>query len=139
MSNRLIETDEGWSIAHSDAQVGYIHVDYRLGLDISDTAGTVRLVVETPCKLRIAGDELTIVPDDAATLAPILMLFNVGVEEIAIHRNGELTVEFSNGRRLNVSPSDQYEAWQIACENEFLIVCQPGGAVSIFQESAPEL
>ena len=138
MSDRLIETSEGWIIALSDGRVGCIHIDFRLGLEISDTAGTVRLIVETPCKLRNAEGELTVVPDDAATLAPTLTLFNVGTEEIAIHRNGELSIEFSNGLQLNVSPSDQYEAWQIACENECLVVCQPGGVVSIFQETAPE-
>lgn len=139
MNNRLIESDEGWNLALSDARVGCIHVDFRVGLEISDATGAARLVIETPCQLRRTTRELSIVPDEVATITPMLMLFNVGVDGIAIHRNGELTVQFANGDRLDVRPSDQYEAWQIACENEFLIVCQPGGAVSIFQESASEL
>ena len=132
MNNRLIETGEGWSVALSDARVGYIHVDFRLGLDISDATGTTKLVVETPCLLRRKESELAVVPDDVATIAPMLLLFNVGVDSIAIRRNGELTVQFANGDCLDVRPSDQFESWQIACEDEFLIVCQPGGTVSIF-------
>jgi hypothetical protein len=138
VSHRLKVTDDGWAVALSDARLGYIHVDFRLGLDISDASGIVRVTVEQRCWLRQSDREITLNPDDPSTVAPILKLFNAKVDAVAIRRTGELAVQFADGHRLDVCPNDQYEAWQIACENEFLIVCAPGGSVTIFQEAPPE-
>jgi len=139
VNHRLKKAEDGWAIALADAQVSYIHVDFRLGLDISDGTGIVRVTIGQICRLKKLGSEVMLNPDDAPSVAPILALFNAKVDAIAIQRTGELTVQFADGERLDVCPNDRYESWEIACEDdEFLIVCQPGGEVSIFQESAPE-
>jgi len=134
VNTRLNETEEGWALALNEARLGYLHVDFRLGLDIADASGTVNLTIETPCRLSTESCETILSPDDPPSVAPILALFNADVGKMFVQRTGHLAVEFANGYRLNVSPNDEYEAWQIACKNEFLMVCAPGGMVTVFRE-----
>ncbi len=42
-------------------------------------------------------------------------------------------VEFEGERFLEVSPHESYEAWQIASSIGFMMVCSPGGSVSVFR------
>lgn len=46
--------------------------------------------------------------------------------------DGHLSVTFESGLQLEVEPDQQYESWQITSEDDLLIVCTPGGDLTIW-------
>lgn len=44
---------------------------------------------------------------------------------------GYLSVAFDNDLRPRVEPDQHYESWQISSEDHLLIVCTPGGELTI--------
>jgi Family of unknown function (DUF6188) len=135
MNMQLTEEKDGWSLRLQTGRVGYIHIDFRLGLDVTDTTGTASVTIETPCHLSSPSGETVLIPAETTTLAPALGLFNVDVEGISIQRTGRLKIIFGNDFFLRVEPNEMYEAWQIGCPNcGFLFVCSPGGEVALFQQ-----
>jgi hypothetical protein len=136
---QLDETTDGWRLELNDARLAALHIGFRLGVDIADATSTLQLTVETPCQLRQATKSTSINPTEPATIAPMLPMFNAIVYTVTIQRTGQLTVDFVNGLQLIVNPSDQFEAWQLACTGKFLLVCGPGGGVALFQEGRNEI
>lgn len=134
MNTRLKTTEEGWTFVLDEASLGYLHVDFRLGLDITDRLGTVHLTIEIPCRLTIENSATILSPNDPPTIAPILALLSADVTSIIVQKTGHIAVQFANGYQLEVGPNARYEAWQISCTNEFLMVCAPGGTITIFRE-----
>lgn len=45
---------------------------------------------------------------------------------------GYLSLAFDNDLRLRVEPDQHYESWQISSANNLLIVCMPGGDLSVW-------
>jgi hypothetical protein len=131
----LREDEDGWTLSLQAGYVQLIQIDFRLGLFLSDSSAKAQLFVETPCRLKSPASEAILIPEKAATLAPILSLFNTKVSSATIRKSGELTVEFEEGRTLMVDPDPSFEAWQVGCSLGFLLVCAPGGRVSLFQET----
>ena len=54
---------------------------------------------------------------------------------MSVRKIGALTIEFDGGKSLTVDPDESYEARQISIPGTAMLVCQPGGAVSVFCES----
>jgi Family of unknown function (DUF6188) len=134
MNMKLNEDKEGWLLGLEEGRLGYIHIDFRLGLDVTDKSGTASVIIETPCHLSSASGEMVLKPAETKSLAPVLELFNVAVEGISIRKAGHLRLVFGNGASITVEPDEMYEAWQIGCPScGFLFVCCPGGEVSLFQ------
>ena len=46
--------------------------------------------------------------------------------------DGHLRLVFDNSVQLDVAPHQQWEAWQISSEDDLLIVCGPGGQLTIW-------
>jgi hypothetical protein len=132
---KMTDGDNGWTLRFTDGRLNYIHIDFRLALDLVDASGTTSLTIETPCRLKWAVGEASLTPSESSSLAPILPLFNAKVIAIAIQKTGQLTVEFGDGHILEVDPDDSYEAWQLGCSSGFMLVCSPGGKVSFFQQT----
>lgn len=79
--------------------------------------------------------ECLLIPEEPASLAPILPLFNAKVIGIRIRKAGKLKVDFGNDLLLEVNPHEKYEAWQLGCSSiGLLLVCSPGGPVSVFRQ-----
>jgi hypothetical protein len=133
----LREEKAGWSLILHEGRLGYIHIDFRLGLDIVDVSGTANLMIETPFRLSSFDAEVLLTPADSASLGPVLPLFNTEVVGLAIRKTGQLKVEFGNGCSLEVYPDESYEAWQFGSSLGFMLVCSPGGIVSLFREGNP--
>lgn len=130
----LKATDSGWLLPMKEARVQRIEVDFRLGLILGDKCESVSLYIETLCHLKCKGYSISLIPGEASGLGPVLELFQAEVANISIQRSGHLIVMFRNGCSLEVDPNDMFEAWQIGSNNGFLLICSPGGAVSLFQK-----
>lgn len=61
----------------------------------------------------------------------LLSVLNQPVTEITISA-GVLTVVFGTGLALRVPPDGHYESWQINSDDGLLIVCTPGGDLTIW-------
>lgn len=133
----LTNANDGWLLAMDEGLVQRIEIDFRLGFLFADKSETASLYIETPCILKCDGRDLPVIPSKPLTVAPILSLFNAGVADITILGTGHLTVTFRDGRLVEVCPDAKYEAWQLggaSDTNSFLLVCAPGGGVSVFQK-----
>ena len=131
----LRDQKDGWQLLLQDGTVQLIQIDFRLGLFLSDTSATAQLYVETPCRLKGTGVEVSITPSESSSLAPILPFFNAKVIGVVIQKTGQLKLRFGDGHILEVDPDDSYEAWQLGCPSiGSMLVCSPGGKVSIFRE-----
>jgi hypothetical protein len=126
-------TKDGWYFKFEEGRLGYIHIDFRLMLDLTDGSSRTSLTIETPCRLKKLNENLLLTPEKTPTVAPILALFNSVVIGVAVKKTGQLKVEFQDGHSLEVDPHEQYEAWQIGC-SAGLLICSPGGLVSFFPE-----
>ncbi len=133
---QLTETKDGWHLQLDDAKLTYLHIDFRLSLDITEASAAISLILETQFYLQHEGDVISIMPSDTASIAPILPLFNSSVDVIEIRAGGHLTVGFTDGHSLNIDPHPKYEAWQLAGTGNFLFVCEPGGRISEFRQPA---
>ena len=132
---QLTDEKDGWSLSLQAGRLAYIHIDFRLGLDLTDTLGTVSVIIETSCRLSSPGRETVLIPAETTSLAPVLAIFNADVEGVSIQKTGLLRLIFGNGSSLTVEPDEMYEAWQIGCPScGCLFVCCPGGEVSLFQD-----
>ena len=58
------------------------------------------------------------------------VLLHNGIAHASVTTEGVLGLAFADGNRLEVGPSEQWEAWQLEGPREQLIVCGPGGALS---------
>lgn len=134
LNTQMVESLDGWHALLIDARIAYIHVDFRIGLDIAGVDLVGSLVMETPFQLLHIGRELIVTPGEIDTIAPVLHLFNLQVNEVRIHRDGQLMIQFANGDQLKILPNDDYEAWQLSWGSNSLFVCQPGGTLAVFQE-----
>ena len=131
----LIESNDGWLLRFDEGRVNYIHIDFRLALDFVDGTETSLVTIETTCRLKGPDVDVPITPAESSSLAPVLPLFNANVAGIAIGKTGYLKVEFGDGRALEVAPDNSYEAWQLGCSLGFMMVCSPGGPVSLFRDN----
>ncbi|HEY1573854.1 MAG TPA: DUF6188 family protein [Pseudonocardiaceae bacterium] len=51
--------------------------------------------------------------------------------------DGHLALTFANGFAMAVDPDDHYESWQINSDDGLLVVCTPGGDLSIWYPPEP--
>jgi hypothetical protein len=130
----LSDDRDGWHLSFQNGLVRLIQIDFRLGLLLSDASDKAHLYVETPCRLEGPDVDVVLTPAEPSTLAPVLPLFNTVVTSIAIRNTGQLRVQFGDSRSLQVDPDDAYEAWQLGCSIGLMLVCSPGGKVSIFKQ-----
>lgn len=120
-------------------RLAYIHIDFRLGLDVTDATGKTSVIIETRCRLLSPNADSLLIPAEPASLAPVLALFNLDVDGMTIQRRGQLKIAFRGGHSLAVDPDERCEAWQIGCPSigsGVLLVCPPGGEVTVFQRPA---
>jgi hypothetical protein len=131
----LKDTNDGWYLELHNGLVQLIQIDFRLGLFLSDLLDKAQLYVETKCRLKSRDADVSLTPADPSSLAPMLPFFNAKVAGVAIRKTGQLRVDFGADRFLEVDPDGAYEAWQLSCSTGIMLVCSPGGSVSLFRDS----
>jgi hypothetical protein len=128
----LSKTNNGWRFLFVEGILGLVKIDFRLALVVNDRADTAEICIETPFMIVGGVMDFTCVPENPASLVPILSLVNSQVDFIDITTFGELSVCFASGAIIKVSPDSSFEAWQLTTSTELLIVCPPEGRVFLF-------
>lgn len=106
----------------------------RLAFWGEDAASIGREILIEHATLELArpGDEArTHEWNEDAVAAWLLAALDRKVTRIDV-THGYLSVHFENDLRLRVEPDRQYESWQISSDNQLLIVCTPGGELTIW-------
>ena len=132
---KLTEESGGWRLALSQGFVQLIQIDFRLGLFLGDAPDMAKLYIAEDFLLKNQGREDTINPEDSCSLAPLLAFFNAKVAGIDIRTTGHLRLEFEAGSSLEVNPNELYEAWELNSSIGVMMICSPGGSVSLFRNS----
>lgn len=107
------------------------HVEYTVTLQLSDG---YLIRIESPFTLTLGNRTFDWSPDNhsATSFEPVTQLIGQVISESTVDDTGALTVVFDSGDFLQVESDANYEAWTIAGPGGMLIVCSPGGELSIW-------
>jgi hypothetical protein len=136
---QISEAEDSWTFSFKDGVVTALEIDFRFILRLMDHADgqVVNVVIEAPFSLEETGKaRQLIVPEQTASLAAALYLFNAPVESASVDPQGLVRVCFSAGLELEVPSLEAYEAWQILTDG-CMLVGGPGGRVSVFRDRHP--
>jgi len=108
-----------------------VSFDYAVTL-LTDDGAEIR--IETVFSLRAPSGESVVVdpsqPGRGAELMMASILHNM-ITGVAVDEEvGSLVLDLMNGARLEVAPSESYEAWTFTGDHGLRVVAQPGGGVS---------
>jgi hypothetical protein len=85
-----------------------------------------------------AGERDEVDPEDPATVGPVLRAVGKQIQAVDTE-GGTLSLLFSDGSRVRCGPHDDYEAWQVVGGSTHqLVVCMPGGAVAVWENTSRE-
>lgn len=69
--------------------------------------------------------------DHPVVATTLLASLGAKISTIAV-ADGRLALTFANGVTLTVDPDDDHESWQISSDDGLLIVCAPGGDLTVW-------
>ena len=133
MSNRMVEYSDRrvWDLTGFTLE--QLRLAYQLELlfggpessKISSRAvppsrSEVWVVIEPPLTLRIGTVSVQVVPEQAASVAPVLPLIHRTAASLAAFRNGTLRLTFEDGSEIEVLPHEQYESWHTYGTEEYV-------------------
>lgn len=134
-SIRLSETDGHWQLPLESCAVTQCCVDYGVTLRLDHPAGPFELRIEQVLEFVGAdGAALSMNPEEDPTgLGPLLASTRTTVTAATAFPDGRLEMSFADGSRLSVSPSSDYEAWELAGPLGLRMVSTPGGDLTVWQ------
>lgn len=109
-----------------------VSFDYAVTL-LTDGGAEIR--IETAFSLRApSGESVVVDPSQPGrgTELVISILHNMITGVTVEEQVGSLVLDLMNGARLEVAPTESYEAWTFTGDHGLRIVAQPGGGVSMW-------
>lgn len=80
-----------------------------------------------------SGEQNTLNVRQPTSLSPILSVLNHPLKLIRFTEQGLLEIQFEEDAKLTVKPDPMFESWQLWGDNSLLVVCMPGGRLSIWE------
>jgi hypothetical protein len=132
---RLVEDAGPWRLPLAGCAVSQCCVDWAVTLRLEHPDGAFELRIEQPFVFAAAdGVETLLRPeDDPADIGPLLVCSRTTVDEALAFDDGSLTVSFTDGSRIRVSSSPEYEPWGLVGPAGLRVVSVPGGELGIWQ------
>lgn len=123
--------DDRIILPYRHLQVTQLRIDHQLTLLLGDA----QIVVNSHARLshgviHTPGASVIDLWPEQQDVAPILALFGTTVLAAVAFKTGHLRIVFSTGHHLNVSPHEEYEAWEAAGPGSLRIVATPGSALA---------
>jgi uncharacterized protein DUF6188 len=114
-----------------------LRVEYTAGLSFT---GGYFVLISSPFTLDIRGRTARLTPDGDRPEAfePMQALVGRTVSESSVGGTGTLSIAFDDGSRVLVEPDSDYEAWNASGPNGLLVVCMPGGELTVFRGNPPK-
>jgi hypothetical protein len=117
--------------------VTQLKYDYRLTLDFwKADAAMISVCMESNIVFAAERERSTLTPENPGSMCASLQLLHKVVDSASVDREAVLTLRFTSGLTISVSPTEQYEAWQVWLDNGEMLVCGPGGLLSHFPPNA---
>ena len=105
---------------------------FDAAITLRTNAGT-ELKIETTCSLKTHERAHVIDPTNLGDSCVVLLeQLNQSIATSHTSDAGDLVVRFSKGSELTVSPDDYFEAWTLNEPNGRLVVCLPGGGLTVW-------
>ncbi|GAA3423215.1 hypothetical protein GCM10018953_03980 [Streptosporangium nondiastaticum] len=131
----LAELEDRWLLPYRGMQVIQIRVSHQLTL-LLDSGAHVDIEAEA-----VLGHGPLSAPDatmarlvpECQEVAPALALFRATVLSSVAFKSGALWLSFDTGAHLNVKSDHQYEAWSAHGPGTLLLVCLPGGDLTVWR------
>ena len=136
MSKGPVELPDGsWQLPLKGLPVNQIRFGYQVDILIGQA------VIQIGAPFRLSGDhDDTIEPENAATLAPAIVMLRRVVSSATAAAAGSLVVKFVGGLDLAVPAGMKYEAWEAVGPHtpgetgveQWRVVSMPGGELAIW-------
>jgi len=107
-------------------------IEHTVRMQLSDVDF---IVIESPFKLDIHGDSVSLSPEEErdAALRALRPLVGHTIEEAIADAAGALHVTFQGGTWLTVEPDAAFEAWSVSGPDGALVVSTAGGKLAIWK------
>jgi hypothetical protein len=125
----------GWHVPLSGATVSQITIDNALGLLLwAHPQLSVSLKIESPFKYSEHSKTEIIQWKSPRELGRFASLFDAVALSADITTEGDLDLRFADGRRIEIAPDPNYEAFDFMCgwtaDGGWKIICLPGGGLA---------
>jgi hypothetical protein len=130
------KTPEGWAIPVGEGIVTRITIDYQFGILIFvDARRSIQVNIEGKFSYYDGTESEFVNWQLPAELGRYSTLHGVVVSRLKVSDEGELALEFADGRRIDVPPDPDCEAFEVRAETSsaldgFRFIGTPGGGVA---------
>jgi hypothetical protein len=132
----MIEHLDYWELPLKGRSVTRCLIDFSFRFELDQARKVVS--IHNSFSFRNANGIYNLLPEVQTSLCPVLSIFDKSVVDAKAYKHGNLEILFSNGSHLLVAPDPNYEAWEIGELHGFLVVCCPGGELSIWLDRKKE-
>jgi hypothetical protein len=135
----LSESNEGYELGLGGLEVALCIIDFGFTMQFGTGDLRVSLRIESPF-ICSQGSERHVLNAEAdpGGLGPALKLLHVEVNRGTVSKEGDLTIEFSDGTRLEAVHDEHYEAWTLNDSSGLTMVAGPDGRLSIFRPAVKD-
>lgn len=132
---QLEEREDAWVLSLG-RPVTSLLIGMQLILRLDDPGhGSVSIRIENTFQLIEGCVVRELDPENPAMMGPVLVVIHKTIERAVAFKDGRLSIEFEDGRRIAVRPHPQYESWQIhgpASTNPMLLVGGIGHQLNVW-------
>lgn len=105
--------------------------DFALTLEFQGKDGLYLFRVAQPFSVQSAQGEIwPLDPAVKSRMGPAFDLFGKTIQQCSANLSGRLELEFTDGTKLAVDPSEDFEAWEFAGPSGVRAISLPGGGLS---------
>lgn len=120
-----------------DATLSQLSITFLVDMVLSNADVEMTVRIETAFTVRKGDECMRLVPDEPASLSPLLGIIRSSVEKVVAHKSGRLEITFADGLILSVESDASYESWQLTDNFGTRIVSIPGGGLATWLPSIP--
>ena len=130
----LTENNEYWLLRLSNNQITRCMLDFAFSIQLFESNDIITEIrLENEIIFSKQNQKYILHPHQPLSLCPILEIVHWIIKEIIIFKSGKLNIIFENEDSLIVNPLQAYESWQITGPNKLMIICNPGGNISLWK------
>lgn len=128
----MTELDVDVDLCLKGKQVSRCCIDASFSLEILERGFRTEIRISTQMSIEQDGTRLELSAEKPMDAAKGAILQGKIVSNAVGNKDGSLSMTFTDGSKLTVPVSDNYEAWTLNASDGFLVVSQPGGKLAVW-------